>query len=78
MRAFQIILGVLFALAALFAGGCALAFGITVLTEPEGGLISFLVFPGLSLAAAWGLGWLSLRFFRGTKPDAGIGKDKMQ
>jgi len=49
-----------------------------VLTEPEGGLISFLVFPGLSLAAAWGLGWLSLRFFRGTKPDAGIGKDKMQ
>ncbi len=78
MRAVQIILGVLFALAALSTGGCALAVTISAFMDWQNDLLPFLLIPAACFAAAWGLGWLALRFFRGPWPDAAIGKDPPQ
>lgn len=65
MKVVRILIGLLFALGALFAGGCALAFGIPALMEGPEGMLAFLTLPALGLATAWGLGWLALRFLKG-------------
>lgn len=65
MKVIRILIGLLFALGALFAGGCALAFGIPALMEGPQGMLAFLTLPAIGLATAWGLGWLAWRFLKG-------------
>lgn len=69
MRALQITLGVLFALVALFSGGCSLTFTIMAIADWSNELLPALLFPALGYAVAFGTGWLAWRFFKAPTPD---------
>lgn len=71
MQALRIILGAIFILAALFAGGCSLFFTTVFLQEGGGGPYTFwpINIAGYAAAALLGLsGWLLLRIGRNGRP----------
>jgi hypothetical protein len=65
MHALRIIVGVAFALAALFVGGCSLLFGGIFLIEGDSGGYDFWVIPVAGIAVAPFLGWGAWALLKG-------------
>jgi hypothetical protein len=72
VNALRITFGVIAALAAIFAGGCSLLFGVGFLVD--GDQYGLIMIPALGLSAAAGLGWVAWLLLRkrpgATEPPA--------